>query len=294
MDADRKWVLLIPAVFAVSWAAILIRACSAPSTAIAFYRMLFASVLLLPLALTKFRHSFAEFSRKTIGITLFSGFLLGWHFFFWIKSLDYTTIASSVVLVTTQPVFVAIFASIFLKEKAGVRGVMSIVLALIGTVLIAGFDFHLERQYLWGDVLALLGAVMAGSYLFLGRVVRPKLAVFPYIFTVYSTAALTLGVLLIIGGDIFNIYKPINYLYFILMAVGPTLIGHSLYNYTLRHVKAHKVGVSIVAEPVLASIWAIFIFHEYPPLGTIFGGALIIFALVLVFSESSDYSGKGQ
>lgn len=286
--------LLLPAVFAVSWAAILIRACHAPSTAIAFYRMSFASVMLLPLALTKYRHTFAEFSGKIFWVTVGSGFLLGWHFYFWIKSLDYTSIASSVVLVTTQPVFVAVFASIFLKEKAGARGLLSIMLALIGAVLIAGFDFSLEKRYLYGDILALLGALMAGSYLFLGRVIRPKLGVFPYIFTVYSTAALTLGIMLIRAGDIFAVYKPINYLYFLLMAAGPTLVGHTLYNYTLRHVKAHKVGVSIVAEPVLASIWAIFIFREYPPVGTIFGGVLIIFALVLVFSDLSDKSEKGQ
>jgi len=280
--------LLIPGVFAVSWAAILTRACQAPSTAIAFYRMFFSALLLLPLALTVYRKSFREFELKTLSISLLAGFLLGWHFFFWLDSLNHTSIASSVVLVTTQPVFVAILAAIFLKEKAGIRGTISIVLAIIGTILIAGFDFSLEKEYLWGDTLALLGAVMAGSYLFLGRVVRPQISVFPYIFTVYSVSALTLGVMLLISGDMFLTYRHMDYFYFLLMAIGPTLIGHSLYNYTLKHVKAHKVGVSIVGEPVLASLWAALIFREYPNIGTLTGGAIIIVALVLVFSE------KGQ
>jgi drug/metabolite transporter (DMT)-like permease len=285
VKSENKWIILLPAVLAVSWAAILIRACQAPSTAIAFYRMFFAALILLPFALTLFRKNFSDFDSKTFSITLLSGFFLGWHFFFWIASLDLTSIASSVVLVTTQPLFVAIFASIFLKERVGARGVLSIFMAIIGTILIAGFDFSLQIEYLWGDLLALLGAIMAGSYLFLGRVVRPKVGVFPYIFTVYTVAAITLGIILIFSGDIGQTYRGIDYFYFILLAAGPTLIGHSLYNYTLKHVKAHKVGVSIVAEPVLASIWAIFIFREYPNIGTIIGGAIIIAALILVFSE---------
>jgi drug/metabolite transporter (DMT)-like permease len=247
--------------------------------------MFFSALLLAPLALTVFRKQFADYTPRLLSITLFSGFLLGWHFYFWIASLNYTSIASSVVIVTTQPVFVAIFASIFLREKTGLRGTLSIILALIGTFLIAGFDFSLKSEYLWGDILALLGAIMAGSYLFIGRAIRPKIEVFPYIFTVYSTAAITLGVILMLTGDITQTFRRIDYTYFLLMAAGPTLIGHTLYNYTLKHVKAHKVGVSIVGEPVLASIWAIFIFREYPPFGTIIGGAIIIFALILVFSE---------
>ena len=279
---------MVPAVFAVSWAAILIRASNAPSTSIAFYRMFIAFALLIPLALTGFRRSFDDFRSRTFIVTVISGFLLGWHFYFWIASLNYTSIASSVVLVTTQPVFVAIFSAIFLKEKTGVRGIIAITMAIIGSALIAGFDFELQKDYLWGDLLALAGAIMAGSYLFLGRMIRPQVGVFPYIFTVYGVSAATLGLLLLATGHFFETYESINYLYFFLLAIGPTLIGHSLYNYSLKHIKAHKVGLSIVGEPVLASIWAIFIFHEYPSVGTLVGGALILAGLVLVFSE------KGQ
>lgn len=288
MDIKPKWLVLIPAVFAVSWAAILIRACDAPSTVIAFYRKFFATVMLLPFALTVYRRHFREFSSQAFLTTVLAGIFLGWHFFFWVASLDYTSISSSVVLVTTQPVFVAVLALIFLKEKIGMKGVSAIILAIIGSTIIAGFDFNLKKEYLWGDILALAGAVMAGSYLFIGRVVRPTVSVFPYIFTVYGIAALTLGLILLITGGLFQTYHSQAYLFFFLLAVGPTLVGHSLYNYSLKHVKAHKVGLSIVGEPVLASIWAIFIFGEIPTVSTLVGGIIIISALVLVFS------GKGQ
>lgn len=285
MEFKRKWPLLIPATFAVSWAAIIIKACDAPATAIAFYRMLFAVALLFPFAVTYYRKSFREFTVKIFGAAVLAGFILGWHLFFWIESLNHTSISSSVVLVTTQPIFVAMLTGIFLKEKAGMKGIAAITMAIIGTFLIAGFDFSLEKDYLWGDILALLGALMAAGYLFTGRVVSTRVGIFPYIFTVYSASALTLGIILFISGELFRGYEPSNYFYFFLLAAIPTLIGHSLYNYIIRHVKAFKVGLSIAGEPVLASIWAIFIFAEYPSTGTLLGGFLIIASLILVFTE---------
>ncbi len=285
MRQDRKWLVLIPAVLAVSWAAIIIRASQAPSTAIAFYRILISVVILTPIALTKFRHEFSAFTRKTTIISILSGLALGWHFYFWIASLDYTSIASSVVLVTTQPIFLVAFTTIFLGEKPALKGYIGIALAICGTALIAGFDLNLSSDYLYGDFLALLGAIMAAIYLFFGRIVRGSLRVIPYIYVVYSVAAITLGVILLVNGKLLATYQGIDYFYFTLLAVGPTLIGHSLYNYMIKHLKAYKVGITIVAEPVLASIWAIFIFKEMPNIGTITGGALIILALILVFSE---------
>lgn len=144
MRQEYKWIFLIPAVLAVSWAAIIIRACEAPPTAIAFYRMIIAVIILTPLALIKFRKDFTAFTKRTILLTLISGFALAWHFYFWIASLEYTSIASSVVLVTTQPIFLIAFTTIFLGEKAGKRGYLGITLALIGTIFVAGFDFNLS------------------------------------------------------------------------------------------------------------------------------------------------------
>lgn len=288
MNISPKWLPLIPGVIAVSWAAIMIRSCQAPATAIAFYRMFFSALIIMPLALTIYRKQFKEFSGRTLMITILSGILLGWHFYFWVTSLNYTTISASVVLVTTQPVFVALLARMILKERIGARGVAAIILAITGSALIAGFDFGFKKEYLWGDLLALAGAVMAGTYLFLGRVVRPTVSTFPYIFVVYSVSALTLASILGITDNLFAVYTGHDYFYFMLLAIIPTLIGHSLYNYTLKHVAAHKVGISIIGEPIFATIWGILIFAEMPRLTTVAGGLIIITSLVLVFSQ------KGQ
>ncbi len=288
VNVSPKWLPLIPGVIAVSWAAIMIRACQAPATAIAFYRMFFSMLIILPLALTIYRKQFKEFSGKTLTITILAGFLLGWHFYFWVASLELTTISASVVLVTTQPVFVAIWARMLLKERIGARGIIAIILAIAGSTLIAGFDFGFKKEYLWGDLLALAGAVMAGTYLFLGRVVRPTVSTFPYIFVVYGISALTLGSILGFTGDLLDVYTSHDYFFFVLLAIIPTLIGHSLYNYTLKHVAAHKVGISIIGEPIFATIWGILIFTEIPRMTTIAGGLIIILSLILVFSQ------KGQ
>jgi drug/metabolite transporter (DMT)-like permease len=192
------------------------------------------------------------------------------------------------VLVTTQPVFVAIWARMILKEKIGRRGVIAIMLAIVGSTMIAGFDFGLKEEYLFGDLLALAGAVMAGTYLFIGRVVRPTVSTFPYIFVVYGVSSLMLASILATTDNLFAVYSSHDYFYFVLLAIIPTLIGHSLYNYTLKHVAAHKVGVSIIGEPIFATMWGMLIFKEMPRLTTLAGGLVIIFALVLVFSQ------KGQ
>jgi drug/metabolite transporter (DMT)-like permease len=287
-NISPKWLPLIPGVIAVSWAAIMIRACQAPATAIAFYRMFFSALILLPLAVTIYRNQFKEFSGRTLAITILAGILLGWHFYFWVASLNLTTISASVVLVTTQPVFVAIWARMLLKERIGARGIIAIILAIAGSALIAGCDFGIKKEYLLGDMLALAGAVMAGTYLFIGRVVRPTVSTFPYIFVVYGVSALTLATILAATDNLFAVYTGNDYFYFVLLAIIPTLIGHSLYNYTLKHVAAHKVGISIIGEPIFATIWGILIFTEMPRMTTIAGGLLIIGSLVLVFSQ------KGQ
>jgi drug/metabolite transporter (DMT)-like permease len=288
MPIKAKWLPLIPGVIAVSWAAIMIRACEAPATAIAFYRMFFSVLLILPLAVTVYRKQFKEFSARTLAMTVLAGILLGWHFYFWVASLNYTTISASVVLVTTQPVFVAIWARILLKERIGGRGIAAIILAIAGSALIAGFDFGLKKEYLLGDMLALAGAVMAGTYLFIGRVVRPTVSTFPYIFVVYGVSSLTLASILGATDNLFAVYSAHDYFYFVLLAIIPTLIGHSLYNYTLKHVAAHKVGISIIGEPIFATIWGILIFSEMPRLTTLAGGLIIIVALILVFSQKGE------
>lgn len=247
-----------------------------------------ASLLLLPLSLLKYLPEIKQIKGKLLFFSILSGIFLGFHFVFWITSLYYTTISNSVVLVTTQPIFVAVLSHLFLKEKVNSLGFSGIILALVGTFVIARGDFALGKVNLLGDILALLGAVMAATYLFFGRIVRQKLNLIPYIFTVYSISAVVIGIVCIFYKAHIFPYPKITFFWFILLAIVPTIIGHTLYNWSLKYIKAYLVGTTILGEPVGATILAFLIFKETPFIQTYIGGGMILFGIYLVFrSERS-------
>ncbi len=186
------------------------------------------------------------------------------------------------MLVTTQPVFVAALGYFFLKEGIGKIGLVAIIFAMIGSYLIARGDLAIDSVHLKGDVLAVGGALAAGLYLFMGRFVRPRVDLIPYVFTVYGVASVTILALGIVSGSLHSPAAGNDYLIFFLLALGPTILGHNVYNYALRHMPAFPVGMSILGEPVLATIWAMIIFKEYPILSTIMGGAIIILSVIMV------------
>ncbi|MEE9553156.1 MAG: DMT family transporter [candidate division Zixibacteria bacterium] len=272
--------VLVIGVFFVSWASILIRMSESAPTTIAFFRMFFATIM-VACAIPFYKAGW--YSRKSdFWISTLSGFFLGMHFILWIASLMYTSISSSVVIVTTQPVFVAVLGYIFLKERVGKSGIIAVILALGGTYLIARGDLIIDSAHLKGDLLALGGAVSAGLYLFIGRFVRPRVNLIPYVVTVYGVSAVTILLLGLVSGTMYVPTGANEYWLFFLLALGPTILGHNLYNYALRHLPAFPVGMSTLGEPVLATIWAMIIFKEFPIDTTIIGGAIIIFSVALV------------
>jgi drug/metabolite transporter (DMT)-like permease len=283
LSAAKGASVLVIGVFFVSWAAILIRLSQSEPTTVAFFRMFFSAVM-VSLAIPFYKGKW--FIRKRdFGISLLSGLFLGFHFYTWIAGLKVTSISSSVVLVTTQPIFVAILGYLFLKERIGIYGIISVILALVGSYLVARGDLRFSPGYLKGDVLSLMGAVFAGVYLFLGRFTRPRVDLVPYVVTVYGTSALVILILGLTLGTMAAPARSLDYLFFFLLALGPTILGHNLYNYALRHLPAFPVGVSILGEPVLATIWGILIFGETPLFTTLTGGIIIILAIVLVMTR---------
>lgn len=275
--------VLLVGVFFVSWAAILIRLSTSEPTTIAFFRMFFATIMV------SFAIPFVKgrwFSgRRDLLISILSGVLLGLHFYTWVAGLKITSISSSVVLVTTQPIFVAILGYLFLREKIGIHGVIAVLLGLAGSFLVARGNLSIDSAHLKGDILSLIGALFAGSYLFLGRFVRPRVDLVPYVVTVYGVSSL---VLLLLGLATHSLTPPVmgmEYVWFFLLALGPTILGHNLYNFALRHLPAFPVRISILGEPIFATIWGIIIFGEKPLFSTLLGGAVIIMAIVMVMTR---------
>jgi drug/metabolite transporter (DMT)-like permease len=290
-DDKRLYVVLLTGVVAVSFAAIFIRLADAPSLVIATYRLTLAALILSPLALWRCWREFKALGRNDVLWALLSGVLLTLHFVLWIASLDHTTVASSVVFVATNPLFAGIAAHLLRQDRLSPVMFAGIILAVLGGMVIAWDDVALGGPALWGDLLALMGAAMAAGYFMAGRTLRPKVSLLAYVSIVYSIAAL--GALLVsaLARQTLFGYSPQTYLMFVLLAVGPQIIGHSSLNWALRHLSASSVGVITLGEPVGSTILAYFFLQEAPTLLKIGGAALILAGIYYSLREQGRERG---
>ncbi len=261
-------------VVCLSWAAILIRLTASPAVTVAAWRMALSAAVLLPLGAGRWE----GLSGRGLWLALASGAFLGLHFVLWMESLRLTTVASSVALVTTNPIFVGLLSALVLGERPSRALWEGIGLSVAGGLLIGWGDFALGGAALLGDLLALLGAVAGSAYLLLGRRARGEGSLLPYVAVAYGTAAafLLLGALAaarpVPEGD--------DWLWIALMAVGPQLLGHTSVNWALRRFPASAVAVAILGEPVGATLWAYLLFGEVPGIPQGLGIVLVLLGIV--------------
>ncbi len=289
---------LVLGILASSSASIFIRFAQedAPSLVIAAYRLAFATIILAPFALSRRRKELQEIGKRRLALMLLSGVFLGFHFATWITSLRYTSVPSSAVLVSTSPLWVAILAPIFLKEKITRMVALGLAIALAGSVIVGGGDTcqwtasglnceslsqALQGKSILGNGLALAGAMFAAFYLIIGRKVRSGLSLLTYTFVVYGTAAVTLLLMVAFSHQNLGGYAPVTYAYFLALAVIPQLMGHSSFNWALKFIPAAMVSLVLLGEPISSSILAYLILHE-PPTGLeVIGGVMILAGIYL-------------
>ena len=238
------YITLLVATFAVSWAAILIKMADAAALPTATYRMIFAAIILAIPAFPRMRVAFKLLSRKQVLLLVTSGIMLGFHFAVWVTSLFYTTISNSTILVATQPMFVLVMEAVILREKVPVRSVVGMVIAIIGMAVISHGDLSLGREYILGDLMALAGAFFAGLYLFIGRQLRADLNNIEYIFPVNFISAVTLLIISLVIRENLTDYPTKTWLIFLALALIPTVLGHTLYNWLLKFVPAFETEIS--------------------------------------------------
>ncbi len=275
-------ILLLLGIIAVSTASIFIKLCDAPALIIATYRMVIASLILMPWA--SYQKVWKGWGKKDVAWLIFSGTLLSLHFAFWIASLKYTSVASSVVLVTTHPIFVGIGSWLFLKERLGLNLILGIGFSVIGSGLIGYGDMALSKEALMGDGLALLGALAASGYFLVGRKMRKNQDLLAYIFPVYSTAGLVLIILSLFFRKPFFGYSSTTYLFFFLLALIPQLIGHTTFNWALKYLPASMVAITILGEPIGSTILAYFILGEGLTTWKILGGIPIFIGILIALA----------
>jgi drug/metabolite transporter (DMT)-like permease len=284
------------AVPAASFAAVLIRlaaAAGADPLAIAALRLTFASVLIAPVALTLGRRGLARITGRDLLVLVGSGFFLALHFGAWITSLSYTSVASSVLLVTLQPVFVPWLAWIFLREGVSRRGIVGLVLAILGTVVIAVADRGIGMSNLVGDLLALVGALSAAFYVLAGRSMRNRVSLLTYVWPVYGVGALVLVAASLAGRAPLVGLAPVAYMWIFVVAVVCQVLGHTMYNLAVRNVPAYVVAAGWLIEPIGSTILAFLILHEAPPGGIYLGAPLIFAGVFVVLTRPTRLTGGG-
>jgi drug/metabolite transporter (DMT)-like permease len=297
---------ILIAILAVSTASIFIRFAQndgVPSLVIAALRLTFASLLLAPIALSKYREELKRLTLNEILLGAFSGFFLALHFATWISSLEYTSVASSVVFVSTGPLWVALLSPMLLKEHLARTAVIGLGLSLVGGTIIGLSDActwnHglscsalqdiMQGRAMLGNILALLGAWTVTGYLIIGRKLRAtrSVSLVPYIFMVYGFAAVALIIIMFASGNSPLGYAPKAYGWIFLLAALPQLIGHSTYNWALKYLPAALVAVTTLGEPIGSAILAFFILSETPSFAVMIGGVFILSGIYLASRPSS-------
>ena len=272
---------LISGVLAVSTGAIFAKLAEAPALVIAAYRVGLASLILAPIAWWQARDELLGLEKKDYMLALLSGFFLALHFSTWISSLSYTSVANSVVLVNTNPLWVGILTPVISKDRLTLMTKIGIVISVIGGAIIGAGDFATGGQALWGDFLALLGSICAAVYLLLGRNLRRKLSLLAYVIICYGSAAIILWVLVIALGLQVVGFSSGTYAAFAGMALVSQIIGHTSYNWALKWFSASLIAVSLLGEPIGATILAYIIFDETLTWTKLIGGSLILAAIYL-------------
>ena len=302
MDPQKNKTILPIAILiglvSVSTASIFIRFAQeeAPSIAIAALRLIFATVLIAPIAIKSNFKEIISLSRKEYCLILFSGFFLALHFASWISSLEYTSIASSVVLVSTGPLWVAILSPLLPQENFKKISFIGIFIAIIGGIVItlgdsnyiqmnssiSFFQSQLNQRSMIGNLLALSGAISVTGYLLIGRFLRVRISLLTYIFMVYGIAALFLSLLMIVTSISPFGYSSITYLWIFLIALVPQVIGHSTYNWALKFLPASLVAILTLGEPIGTTILAMIILGEFPGVIKLVGMILILTGIYFV------------
>ena len=268
-------------VISVSLSAIFVKLASAESAVIAFYRMLFSVLIMSPVFLLKYKSELKLLQKRDWLFSVVAGVFLAFHFILWFESLNYTSVASSTVLVTLQPIFAFIGTYVFFKERVTFQSIVAVIVAISGSLLISWGDFRVSGVALYGDVLALIACAFITGYLLFGQDVRKRLSLMTYTMVVYSVSTITLFFYVLFTGQSFGPYESIDWFWFLMLAIVPNLLGHTLFNWSLKWISTNAISIAILFEPIGAAILAFFIFNESLILSQVIGGVIVILGIAL-------------
>ncbi|MDY7991395.1 DMT family transporter [Paenibacillus polymyxa] len=282
----HPYILLLISILSVSISSIMIKSSDTPTSVAGMYRLYMSVLIMLPFVPWKMFRSL-EMNKKDWSTVFIAGLFLGLHFLFWMESLVYTSVASSMVILSLQPLFVMMGSYIMFRERANILTILCLIAALVGSIIIAWGDIGISREALIGDGLSLVGTILVSAYMLAGQKVSHKINA-----NVYSVIVFFIGGSVMLVYNLLNHYALIEYgssdwMYFLLLAVIPTIFGQYIFNLLLKSMGATTVSVGIIGEPVLAIILAYLFLGEIISAFQFIGGIMTLFGMGMYFWAKS-------
>ncbi|URJ47276.1 DMT family transporter [Paenibacillus polymyxa] len=282
----HPYILLLISILSVSISSIMIKSSDTPTSVAGMYRLYMSVLIMLPFVPWKMFRSL-EMNKKDWSTVFIAGLFLGLHFLFWMESLVYTSVASSMVILSLQPLFVMMGSYIMFRERANILTILCLIAALVGSIIIAWGDIGISREALIGDGLSLVGTILVSAYMLAGQKVSHKINA-----NLYSVIVFFIGGSVMLVYNLLNHYSLIEYdssdwMYFSLLAVIPTIFGQYIFNLLLKSMGATTVSVGIIGEPVLAIILAYLFLGELISAFQFIGGIMTLFGMGMYFWAKS-------
>ncbi|KGR78123.1 DMT family transporter [Ureibacillus manganicus] len=277
----HPYIPILIGVISISLSAIFVKLAQADAGVIAFYRMLFSVLIMSPIFFMKYTKELKLITGRDWLFSSIAGIFLAFHFILWFESLNYTSVASSTVLVTLQPLFAFVGTYFFFKEPLSVKTIISGLIAIFGSFLISWGDFQVSGIALYGDMLALIACALITAYLLFGQEVRKRISLITYTMVVYSISTICLFFYVLLKGESFGPYSAMNWMWFLLLAIIPNLLGHTLFNWAIKWVSTNVISIAVLFEPIGAAILAYYIFSENLMPSQIIGGIVVLLGITL-------------
>ncbi|TDM12484.1 DMT family transporter [Macrococcus bovicus] len=286
----KQFILLILGVLFLSSSAIFVKLAAAPPEVTAFYRMLFSTAMLLPFALGdhRIREEISSFNRKKLGLIFVGGILLAVHYILWFQSLDYTSVASSTVIVTLQPLFAVIGGYYLYQERLNNKALIGILIAIMGCFIIGYRDMQLSTTALIGDILALIAAAVITVYFFIGQSTRKHSGLIAYSVLSYGSSAIFLLIYCLITRSNLTHYSAETWLYLLALALFATIMGQTIFNFLIRWLSTTVISMAILGEVIGTCLLGYIFLNEGISINQFIGITIILIGQAVFIWFSGD------
>ena len=286
MNKNKIIILLFVAMFSVSLSPIIAKTLSeVSSSVISFWRMSFATVLIYFLSMLSNQ---SKMKKKNYYKSILAGMLLGLHFVFFFQAIKFTSISNATFLGTLAPFFTFIIEVFLFKKKFFVKQIGWLFSILFGSFILVLNNFDISSQSTIGNLYAIVCSFFFGIVFIISNQVRKDESLFAYTKILYFVASLTLFFICMFNKENILGYSFNEYMLLFLLGLVPTVVGHSIFNYSVKYIRPTIVACFPLGEPIIASVLAFILFHESINISIFVGGPLILFGLLKMITGTSE------